>query len=144
MKLKDYKGYEIYVDEEGRFFAQKDRETVASAETLDALEALVDRHQKTKLGQSVIVAPGYHGGYKFGRITSMKEKTSYGGKRFTVFRVQFEGHQWEEHDENELYADTVENRAVIGKIASIDIEISRLNEEREKVRDQLKHFKLET
>lgn len=148
MKVLDYKGYGIELDDkDGKFSAHKDGQTVTSGENLQAVKANIDRISKKAFGQTVWhEIKSYDGPIEFvkAKVTSCREERAYSGRLNLSYRVTWKAKDgttsWSDERYESLYKDTEDNATRIGAIIATSKEVARLKAAIKKLEEQLEHY----
>jgi leucyl aminopeptidase len=132
MKLMDYKGYEIHVDEKGLFEARKYEESdgfrsytnaIKSKETIRQVQESIDRHLKAE-GKRIKIIFLESDKITEGEITSLAEGNYYARVSFSgYYKGQITSEQKSLHN---LYHATPENREKLVELATITKELDLL------------------
>ena len=148
MKLPDYKGFGVEIDDNGTFSARMagEDESAASAKTLSELKTKVDKISKAKFNTPVIIDLHQHGidvHFADGHVTSMCAEKNYAQQ--TLFRVTYKdtdrfGHSWKDCSINELIKTTEQNQLTIKKIKVLREEMRNTEREIIKLKKSMERY----
>ena len=133
-KLKDFKGYVVFVSSEGTFSARsKEGHRELEASTLKELEKSITKTIKAKKLPPVPVIYNYYKKLRETTITSIgQERGSYASKDMKP-RIKTEGGGTQLVPWNSLYELTPHNKKILKETNTIESKINELTKEKERL-----------
>jgi hypothetical protein len=150
MKMEDYKGYEIHVNEKGIFEARQENKPIFTADKLQKLKEKINETEKQRVSIPAISyntwirgEPDFH---NVTISTIVQEKGGYSGSYFSAW-VTWKDSKGNSNREkkplHQLLKSTDENKKLVEEITILGKQHRELEQKIEALKEKLVHFQPE-